>query len=291
MRSVIRFRNLAGIAAALITAAAASSSPIRAENFATDVPDLVWIDVGGAINEVNTDMSLTGPRGVGVAVNFEDVLDLPGSKTTGRMFGTARISAKRRYIDFGYVDIDRSGSKVISEDLNWGDYTFLADGQVDAGFRTQFMYAAFRYDFLHEEKVRISGSAGLTFIRIKASVAGLASYPDPNDPNVTITSDIDKESSANAPVPMVGLNLDWALTRRLTLRTYNRFFRLNMSGFNGGLYEAGVRLNWYFVKHFGMGLGFDRTALNIKNLDVGAQNNLKANYGFSGVGLYFNLAF
>jgi len=213
------------------------------------------------------------------------------NKTTARMFGTARISPKRRYIDFGYVDIDRSGSKVISEDLDWGDYTFLANGQVDARFRTQFIYAAFRYDFLHEEKVRISGSAGLTFLRIMTSVAGLASYPDPNDPNVTITSDVNKEASVGAPVPMVGLNLDWALTRRLTVRTYNRFFKLNMSGFDGGLYEAGIRLNWYFAKHFGMGLGYDRTALRIKNLDVGQENNLRANYGFTGVGLYFNFAF
>jgi len=291
MRATVNRRNLVGIAASLVMAAAVSSSPLRAEDFATDVPDLVWIDVGGAVNDVTTDMSLTGPRGLGVSVNFEDVFDLPVNKTTGRMFGTARISAKRRYIDFGYVDIDRSGSKVITEDINWGDYTFLADGEVGASFRTQFIYAAFRYDFLHEEKVRISGSAGLTFLRIKAGVSGLASYPDPNDPNATITSSIDKESSASAPVPMVGLSLDWALTRRLTVRTYNRFFRLNMSGFDGGLYEAGIRLNWYFAKHFGMGLGYDRTALRIKNLDVGAQNNLRANYGFTGVGLYFNFAF
>ena len=64
-------------------------------------------------------------------------------------------------------------------------------------------------------------------------------------------------------VPMVGLNLDWASTRRLILRTYTRFFRLHLDAFNGGLSESGIRLNWYFVKHFGLGLGYDVTGIGL----------------------------
>jgi hypothetical protein len=90
---------------------------------------------------------------------------------------------------------------------------------------------------------------------------------------------------------MVGLNLDWALTRRLVLRTYTRFFRLNLDSFNGGLNESGIRLNWYFVRHFGLGLGYDRSDLNIKEIKVGNGNIVKADYVVTGVGLYANLAF
>ena len=292
------FRNdrvsLFGIAALVVFAGAASFSAVCAEDFATDVPDRVWIDLGGGANTVGTNVSFIGAKGVGAAVNFEDVFDLPGNKTTFRILGTVRISEKRRYIDFGYVNIDRSGSTVLDQEIKIGDYTIQGGGTVGARFATQFIYSAFRYDFLHEEKVRISGSAGLTFIRLTTSFNGNGSYylpednPDLPPPN---SGDFGKEGSAGAPVPMVGLNLDWALTKRLVVRSYNRFFRLNLSSFNGGLYESGVRLNWYFVKNFGLGLGLDRTDLKIKELKVGDGNVLKADYSITGIGLYANLAF
>lgn len=287
------FRNdrlsLFGIAALVVFAGAMSFSAVRAEDFATDVPDRVWIDFGGGANTVGTNVSFIGAKGVGAAVNFEEVFDLPGNKTTFRILGTVRISEKRRYIDFGYVNIDRSGAKVLDQQIEIGDYTIQGGGTVGARFATQFIYSAFRYDFLHEEKVRISGSAGLTFIRLTTSFDGNGTYNLPGE--APVTGDFGKEGSVGAPVPMVGLNFDWALTKRLVLRSYNRFFRLNLSSFKGGLYENGVRLNWYFVKNFGLGLGIDRTDLKLNELDMGDGKVLKADYSITGIGLYANLAF
>ena len=286
-----RRRSLAFLGLAFALVGVAPFSAVHAEPFATDVPDRVWVDFGGAVNEVATNAALSGSQGVGVTVNFEDVFNLPGSKTTARMLGTVRISEKRRYIDFGYVDINRSASRIIDQDINWGDYTFQAGAQVSARFATKFIYAAFRYDFLHEEKIRISGSAGLTYLDMVTSLSGQASYDDPNDPGPPVSDFFDSDQSTGAPVPLVGLNLDWALTRRLVVRTYSRFFRINFAGVDGGLYESGVRLNWYFVKNFGMGLGFDKTNLKLKELELSNHNKLRAAYDISGAGLYFNLAF
>jgi hypothetical protein len=189
------------------------------------------------------------------------------------------------------VSIDRSGSRVLKQDVEFGDYTFLANGEVGSRFATQFMYAAFRYDFLHEsDKIRISGSAGLTFLRVKAVVFADGSVVQPPAGEPPVTGTFRREASQGAPVPMVGLNLDWALTKRLVVRMYSRFFRINVSSFNGGLYENGLRLNYYFAKHFGLGLGLDKTNLAIKELKVGEGNIMKAGYEVTGLGLYANLA-
>ncbi len=279
-----------GLAAAVLLVGGASWYAVRADDFAGDVPDRVWIDAGWSINQLTTDASMTGKKGVGVAVNFEDVLGLNENRSTFRMLGRVRISPKRRWIDFGYVDITRSRSKVLDRDVTFGDYTFQAGGEVTSKFDTQFIYVAFAYDFLHEEKVRISGSAGLTAIRFSTGVAGQANFvldPDGNP----VTTDVDRAGSATAPVPMVGLNLDWALTKRLVARGYMRFFKLNLSEFDGGLYENGVRLNWYFVKKFGLGVGFDKSDLRIDELKVGQGNVAKANYTVTGLGIYATLAF
>jgi hypothetical protein len=271
---------------------AASFSAARADDFAGDVPDRVWIDVGGAYNKISTQISVTTPQGVGAAFDFEDVFDIPGSEIAGRMFGTVRISEKRRFIDFGYVDIRRSGTRVLLEDVQFGDYLFQTGSSATATFNTGFIYAAFRYDFLHLEPIRISGSAGLTYLDLGVGISGVATYPpDPNDPNTTVTQYVDHKDSIGAPVPMFGLNMDWALTRRLVFRTYSRFFRINVSSVDGGLFETGIRLNWYFARHFGLGVGYDRTDLKIDEAKLNSGDTGQVNYQIAGAGLYINLAF
>jgi len=282
--------SLLGMVALVVFGASSSFSPVRAEDFAGDVPDLVWLDAGWSGNEISTNVALQGKNGLGVTINFEEVFDFNVNRSTARMYGTARISPKRRYIDFGYVAIKRSGNKTLDRDIDFGDYQVLANADVTAKFNTGFIYAAFRYDFLHLEPIRISGSAGLTWLQLSTGLSGTGDFTDP-DGNTVTGGSFDRENSAGAPVPMVGLNLDWALARRLVLRGYGRFFRLNLSSFNGGLFEGGLRLNWYFAKHFGLGIGYDRTDLKINELKVGDGNIVKANYGFSGASLFINLAF
>ncbi len=282
--------SLIAIAASIVLAVAASFSTTRAEDFAGDVPDLVWLDAGWSRNDVSTNVAFVGENGLGASIDFEEIFDMNANRSTARMFGTARISEKRRYIDFGYVDISRSGTNVLDRDIEFGDYQINAGANVTAKFDTAFIYAAFRYDFLHLEQVRISGSAGLTWLNLATGLSGSGSYTDP-DGVVVVAGTFDRESSVGAPVPMIGMNLDWALARRLVLRTYSRFFRINLDSFSGGLNESGVRLNWYFAKQFGLGIGYDRTDLRLKELDMGNGETLKANYDFAGAGVYINLAF
>jgi hypothetical protein len=281
--------SLFGMAALVVMTGAASFSPASAEPFAGDVPTLVWVDAAWTANDVGTSVALQGENGLGATIDFEEIFDMSPHRSTARMFGTARISPNRRYIDFGYVAINRSGSRVIDKDIQWGDNNIQAGADLTAKFDTGFIYAAFRYDFLHLEQIRISGSAGLTWLELSTGLSGTGTYTPVG--GVPITGSFEREGSVGAPVPMVGLNLDWALARRLVVRTYSRFFKINVSAFDGGLFESGIRLNWYFAKHFGLGLGYDRTDLKIDELKVGDGDIVKADYGFSGYGLFINLAF
>jgi len=262
--------------------------PVRAEDFAGDVPDRVWIDIGGQTNELRTQASVTGKAGVGTVLDFEDVFDLPGDKTTFRLLGTARISERRRWIDFGYTKIDRSGAHVLANDVDWGDYVIHSGATVGAKFNTEFVYVAFRYDFLHEEKVRISGSAGISYMNLGMGLATDGSVDGPNGP---VVGHFSKDESIGVPVPLIGLNLDWAITRRLMLRTYNRLFRIKVGGNDGGQYDSGMHLNWYFVKYFGLGVGYDKTEVRINEINLSGDKKGKANYTVSGFGLYANIAF
>ena len=272
-----------GIAAASMVGGAPAA---RADDFAGDVPTRIWIDLGGASSGISTAAALTGQAGIGASIDFEDVFDLPGTKYTARLLGTARISEHRRYIDFGFVDINRSGSTVIDQDLTWGDYTFQAGGQMTAKFRSEFIYCAYRYDFLNVEKVHIAGSAGLSWTQLSASLIGEGNAVGPNGP---IAGEFESKSSIGAPVPLIGLNVDWAITKRLILRSYSRVFGLNLSTVKGNVFESGLHLNWLFVRHFGLGVAYDKNEIRIKEFKTG-DNKGKFDYRVTGLGLNLNFA-
>ena len=273
----------------LVAAALLIAVPAHAEEFADKIPDLVWLDIGGSVNELQSNVGVTGQSGLGASIDFEQLFDLPGSKTTFAIQGTARVSEHRRHVDFGYVNIKRSGSREIQQDINWGDYTFAQFGTVTADVNTEFIYGAYRYDFLHDEKVRISGSAGLSWVNLGASLSGDGTYTNPDTEEV-VSGSFKKSSSVGIPVPLIGFNIDWAMTKGLVFRSYYRFFRLNASGINGGMYESGVHMNWYFIRNLGLGVGYDRTEIRLNEYKSG-NNTAKADYMVSGIGLYATLAF
>jgi hypothetical protein len=265
--------------------AAAAAAPARADF--GEVPDHIQISVGGTAAELVTSASLVPESvGAGASVDFESLFNIPGDKQAVRLDGYWRF-AQRQYIDFGYVQFNRSGSRQIDEDVTWGDFTFETGAFVTATFDTRFPYAAWRYDFLHEDKVKISGTAGVSYMRVAPRLAATGNVTGPDGP---VSGAVDEGTDVQFPVPLVGLRLDWVLRDRLFAEFMVRLFRVDAGTFNGGMRESSARLKWHFTKHVGASLGVDTTTLRIKEYEKN-DNKLKFIYDVSGVSLYLTTAF
>lgn len=254
-----------------------------------DVPDKWRFSIGGMAADISTQAALSSTTaGLGATINFEDAFDLPVTKNVFRADAYWHIN-ERQFLDFGYVDISRKGEKTLDQDINWGDYTFGTGADVTTEFKTTFPYVAWRYAFLHLEQVRISGSAGISYLGLYASVDGTGQIAQP--PGTTPTSrSASEEASINFPVPLVGLQLDWALNRVLMLTMYTRLIYIDAFDLRGGINETAIRLHWYFTKHFGMSAGIDRYNIDIKEYTDG-DKQLKFNYDVSGGAVYLDFAF
>jgi len=254
-----------------------------------DVPDKWRFSIGGMAAEASTQAALSSASaGVGVTINFEEAFDLPVYKNVGRAEAYWHIN-ERQFLDFGYVDISRKGQKTLDQDINWGDYTFGADSDVSTTFKTQFPYVAWRYAFLHLEQVRISGSAGISYLGLSASVEGTGKVSRPPDPTF-ISGSVEEKVSIDFPVPLVGLQLDWALNRVLMLTMYTRLIYINAFDLKGGIKETAIRLHYFFTKHFGMSAGIDSENISIKEYTTG-DKQLKFAYDVSGGSVYLDFAF
>jgi len=266
---------------ALLPAAAA-----RAAEFTTDVPDKVKIAFGGMGANAYTDAGLgSTTAGIGATINFEDIFNLPEDKSVFRFELNWRMN-KRQFLDFGYLKLDRSGSRILDQDVEWGDFTFNAGGKVTASFKSDFPYLAWRYAFLDLPQVRISGSAGIVYLTLEASLLADGSVTSPPASGL-----VDEEISASVPVPQLGLQIDWNVTKRLAVLLYSRqIYVNNIAGATGGIGETAMRMTWWYAKHAGITGGLDKESIDLKRYEDG-DTQAKFRYEVRGFSLYLNFAF
>jgi hypothetical protein len=251
------------------------------------IPDRVQFMLGGTTVDFVTEGGLfLTSAGTGVSVNFEDLFDIPVNREAARLDGFWRFSDKG-YMDFGYVQYNRTGSKTLVQDVVWGEFTLQQGAFVKATWDSRFPYAAYRHDFLQEDRVRISGSAGISYLRIAPKLEADGGVIGPGGP---VTGHFEKGEPVQFPVPLVGLQLDWVLRNRLEVMMFTRIFYLNYANINGGMREATARLKWHFSKHVGIAAAFDSTFVRLKEYETG-DYKVKFNYDISGLSAYLTFAF
>ncbi|MFI5371595.1 MAG: hypothetical protein ACHQ52_08560 [Candidatus Eisenbacteria bacterium] len=261
---------------------------IARADFPSGVPDRFQIQVGGTLAIMDTGASLGRKSGaVSGLIVFEDFFDIPVHKDFGRVDGSWKFCG-RHYLDAGYVNIDRVGQRQIATDVDFGRYTFHAGAIVQGSFASRFIYAAYRYDFLQEDRVRISGSAGFSVERLAAGLSATGNVTDEN--GQAVSGEASQEGKITLPIPLIGLQLDWALAPRLAIQSYSRFFAINYAGFRGSQDDSAVRLYWYFTRNLGAGAGYDKIAINIPQISTGGYT-ARFDYNIQGWSFYLRGAF
>jgi len=257
-------------------------------DFPGDVPDRFKFQVGGVDANFNTNASLSVTDGpAGAYIDFEQVFDLPLYQKDWNAVGFFRFSDKG-YIDFGYVDFERSAQTILDQDVNWGEYTFQADAQVTVDFGTAFGYLAYRHDFLRLDQVHISFSAGFSYLMLTSGLSASGSVLDQN--GNAVSGEVDRKANVSFPVPLLGLQVDWKLTKRTAMQIYTRLLYIDYQQFAGGIRQAGIYYEWYPARHFGIGGGYSSYMIDITRYETG-DYTAKFNYDVNGLELYLKMAF
>lgn len=284
----VRLCLVAGLLLAAAAGIPALAFTSTTKNIPEKAPDRWRIDLGGYHADAFTEASLASvDTGIGAVINFEDVFNMPSSRNVFTAAASWRMMT-RQYLDFGYVALKRTGENIIDQDITWGNKIIQAGGSVSTELRTEFPYVAWRYDFLQVDKVRISGSAGISYMGIKTSLAASGTITDLN--GVPVPGNLDRDFSINFPVPQIGLQLDWALSRSLALRMYTRLLYVDFSTFRGNISSRAIRLYWYMTKHFGLSAGLEQQSIDIKQY-VSGDAKMRLRYEISGLAGYLSFAF
>ena len=265
-----------GIAFAL---AFLSASVVAAEEGEKAKPwERFSLNLGGFVATFNSDIRIGSKSlGVGIDVNGEDALGLDSSLTVFRADAVYRFTSNRRHrFDLSYVDLRRGATRTLQADIQFKDQTFSAGTTVDSLFDLKIIRGAYSYSLFQDERIDLGLSAGVYVapikIRISSSNTGTA-----------------EEETITAPLPVVGLRFDFAITPKFFLKQNIDFFYLQYQNFQGSLFDAKIALEYNVWKHLGFGIAYDYLRIQVKaegqdypGLDMAG----KIEFGLGGLLLY-----
>jgi hypothetical protein len=211
------------------------------------------LNVGGFITNLNSDFRIGSQTlGTGVDVNVEDALGLDSSVFVFRADALWRFTSNRRHrFDLNYYDLRRSSSKTLQADIQIKDQTFPVGTTVDSLFDLKIIRGAYSYSLFQDNRFDLGLSVGAYVAPIKIRLS-------------SSSSGAVEEESITAPLPVLGLRFDFAITPKLFLKQNIDVFYFQYENFQGGLFDAKVGLEYNIWKYVGVGIAYEYFRLQVK---------------------------
>jgi len=162
----------------------------------TDASALVSAEVRYWLTEIDADAKVTEAGIVGTDINLVDDLGVDDQEN----FWDGRIALDfgRHKIRYGYMPLDWSGSKTITEEITFGGETFSASALVDSSLDIDYHRLGYQYDFIEVKDSTVGLIIEAKYFSIDANLNAAALA-------------IDETESIEAPLPTVGLAAELSL--------------------------------------------------------------------------------
>ncbi len=209
------------------------------------------VNLGGFVAGLKSDIIIGSKQiGLGLALNLEEALGLESSIWVLRGEAEYNFGKRRRSLArFGYFGYFRVARKVLESELEIGDEIYPIGTELNSQFNFQIFKGTYDYAFYLDKRVRLCVSLGLFIMPINFSTSAM----DQAEVNADFI----------APLPVLGISTDFAITPKIHLKQSIEFFYLEFSNFKGVLTDLNVRVEYNPWRHFGFGFGLDTYDLNI----------------------------
>ncbi len=200
-----------------------------------------------------------GAENIGVSIDAEKLLGLDTSQAVFRIAGSWRFTDNRRHrLDLSWFSFRRSGDKTLLQDIQIEDkdgsiITIPANTEVSSYYDMDIYQANYSYSFFQDDRVDIAALLGV--------------YVMPIDFGIRAVGVLNEEGSADftAPLPVIGLRTDVALTSKWFLRSGLELFYLEIDSFTGTIFTTHAAIEYIPWKHVGFGLGADLMNLGVES--------------------------
>ena len=217
----------------------------------------------------DTTVQVSGDAGVGALLDLEDLLDVEEDNLVARVDAFYAFSPRHR-VDLNVYDIRRNGTETVGDDIQVGDVVIPA-GDVHTSIDTLIVKASYRYNFVTDARTAIGASFGLHTMGIDLALS-------------SAEFDVSESVRATAPLPVIGLHGEYALSERWKLLASSEIFQIDIGFADGFLADNRVALEHDTFDHFGWGVAVNGFQLDASVEDDSLDADLE--YAYQGVFLY-----
>jgi hypothetical protein len=238
-------RAFAPIAAAVLLAPSIS--------FAQSPVDETWsFRLGAFFPNIDTKARADGTGGrVGTSIDFESDLGLSSSKTLPIFDATWRVAPNHR-VEFGYLDLSRTGSTTLTANIEWQGETFSRSTQVRGEFDSQIIAATYLYSFYRTPATELSAGIGVFYTKLEAGIS--------NEGPLSI----DRSVTANAPLPVIALRAEQRFAEQWKGELRYQWFGIKAGDYDGSLNVFNGAVAYYPWKNWGVEAGYNYSRYDLK---------------------------
>jgi hypothetical protein len=257
---------------ALITASAFAAfvlpGAVQAGAEEEQLPDRFMLRLGGYhAQNADTIMRLDANNlPVGTYIDFHETLGGDRSATVFRVDGLYRFNDKHG-LGFSWYSLKFTGSRVLSQDINWGGQTIPVNSKVDSEIRFDVYKLNYQYSVYHNDKVELGASFGFHIMKTFAGITASGISQSQNNEAIT------------APLPEFGLFANYNFTPRFSgYYNYQWFFINYQDKVRGGLQDFLFGLEYRVLRNVALGLAYNRFSLSIEAKGDTTTLNLDTNW-------------
>jgi hypothetical protein len=191
----------------------------------------------------------TPPGALGTPVSAEGDLGLPDRLPKGWVEFMFRLR-ERNKVRVDYFESDRSGNKVLTRNVIFGNETFDAGQLAQTSFDWQQFDITYTYSFIRNSRFEVGTGAAVYFLDVDAIGSVPARFQR-------------QEETAATPFPALPLDLTWAISSRWAATGRLAYLRAHLIGFDGWYADSHADLQYRWNPNFTLGVGYSsiRTSL------------------------------
>jgi hypothetical protein len=240
--------------------------------------DRFALALGGFLTQFDSESRLDSEHlGEGTDIDLEETLGMDDEKGVFRLDGYYRFSRRSR-LQFGYTGWSRGGERRLTEEVQWGDRVYEVGALVTTEMNSRILKLAYKYSVVNDGRVDAGASLGLStywFFNTLDLAAGVSGGGG------AVSGATQRESrDIVAPIPTLGLHLEWTIAPRFFLRTTGEYFSARVSGYDGELLDLMGGIDYYVTPSVGLGVAY-----NFVNIDFlgGDRVEYRVRYEYDGL--------
>jgi hypothetical protein len=186
-------------------------------------------------------------------------------------------------LDFPGMTFISGGRTILDVNLQMDDLIFSAKGQISSKIDLTLYRIFYNWSFYRSDRVELTLSSGMYFGDFEAKFVDSATI-NPGD-FTPVSGGATVKESLFAPLPTIGLGIEYKIVPRLTAHLRADFFYVNINQIEGSLAELFIGLEYRLFKHFAVGTAFNRLWLDL-DWKPGTRNGWEINSSWNG-GLFY----